>query len=115
MASVRVVGDLDANFAWDGERLFQADDFAPTARVPLELRGAAASVAFESPNSWRILRDPLGINKLVLGLATGNRSGTRVASEETCRTEIRSVLDRYLCAMPTLGARIVTRQRSSSS
>jgi asparagine synthetase B (glutamine-hydrolysing) len=64
MTELRVVGDLDANFAWDGERLYQARDFAPAARVPVELRGAAASVAFESPSSWRIVRDPLGINKL---------------------------------------------------
>src|SRR5215218_3922628 len=64
MTAIRVVGDLDANFAWNGERLYQAPDFAPAARVPVELRGAAASVAFESPSSWRIVRDPLGINKL---------------------------------------------------
>jgi asparagine synthetase B (glutamine-hydrolysing) len=64
MTAIRVVGDLDANFAWDGERLYQARDFAPAARVPVKLRGAAASVAFESASSWRIVRDPLGINKL---------------------------------------------------
>jgi asparagine synthetase B (glutamine-hydrolysing) len=61
---IRVVGGLDANFAWDGERLYGARDFAPPARVPTELRGAAASLGFESPSSWRIVRDPLGINKL---------------------------------------------------
>src|SRR5919197_130215 len=59
MTAIRVVGDLDANFAWDGERLYQARDFAPAARVPVKLRGAGASVAFESPSSWRIVRDPL--------------------------------------------------------
>jgi asparagine synthetase B (glutamine-hydrolysing) len=64
MSAIRVVGDLDGNFAWDGERLYQAGDFAPPTRVPVELRGAATSVAFESPSSWRIVRDPLGINKL---------------------------------------------------
>jgi asparagine synthetase B (glutamine-hydrolysing) len=64
MTAIRVVGDLDVNFAWNGERLYQAPDFAPGARVPVELRGAAASVASESPSSWRIVRDPLGINKL---------------------------------------------------
>jgi asparagine synthetase B (glutamine-hydrolysing) len=64
MTAIRVVDDLDANFAWDGERIYQAGDFAPAARVPVELRGAAASVAFETPSSWRIVRDPLGINKL---------------------------------------------------
>ena len=64
MTSVRVIGGLDANFAWNGERLYEARDFAPAGRVPIELRGAAASVRFESPSSWRIVRDPLGINKL---------------------------------------------------
>jgi asparagine synthetase B (glutamine-hydrolysing) len=64
MTAVRVVGDLDANFAWDGERLYEPRDFAPGARVPVELRGAAASVASDSQSSWRIVRDPLGINKL---------------------------------------------------
>jgi asparagine synthetase B (glutamine-hydrolysing) len=64
MTAIRLVGDLDANFAWDGERLYEARDFAPGARVPVELRGAAASVAAGSPSSWRIVRDPLGINKL---------------------------------------------------
>jgi asparagine synthetase B (glutamine-hydrolysing) len=61
---VRVIGGLDANFAWDGERLYEARDLAPARSVPVELRGAAASVSFESPSSWRIVRDPLGINKL---------------------------------------------------
>jgi asparagine synthetase B (glutamine-hydrolysing) len=64
MTAFRIVGDLDANFAWDGERLYEARDFAPGARVPVELRGAAASVASGSQSSWRIVRDPLGINKL---------------------------------------------------
>ena len=64
MTDIRVVGELDANFAWDGKRLYGARDLAPDARVPVELRGAAASVAFEPPSSWRVVRDPLGINKL---------------------------------------------------
>jgi asparagine synthetase B (glutamine-hydrolysing) len=64
MTAISVVGDLDANFAWDGERLYEARDFTPDARVPVELRGAAASVVSGSASSWRIVRDPLGINKL---------------------------------------------------
>jgi asparagine synthetase B (glutamine-hydrolysing) len=64
MTDITLVGSLDANFAWDGKRLYEANDFAPSARVPVELRGAAVSVAFETPSSWRIIRDPLGINKL---------------------------------------------------
>src|SRR5215207_10021879 len=62
--AIQVVGAFDANFAWNGERLYQERDFAPAARVPLELRGAAASIRFEAPSSWRIVRDLLGINKL---------------------------------------------------
>jgi asparagine synthetase B (glutamine-hydrolysing) len=78
MMPVHVVGALDANFAWDGERLYQARDFAPAARVPVELRGAAASLGFESPSSWRIVRDPLGINKLFW--ASAPDSGAALAS-----------------------------------
>jgi asparagine synthetase B (glutamine-hydrolysing) len=64
MTGIHVVGGLDANFAWDGERVYEARDFGPGVRVPVELRGAAVSVASGSPSSWRIVRDPLGINKL---------------------------------------------------
>jgi asparagine synthetase B (glutamine-hydrolysing) len=78
MMPVHVVGALDANFAWDGERLYQARDFAPAARVPVDLRGAAASLGFESPSSWRIVRDPLGINKLFW--ASAPDSGAALAS-----------------------------------
>jgi asparagine synthetase B (glutamine-hydrolysing) len=78
MTPLRVVGELDGNFAWDGERLYQASDFTPTSRVPAELRGAAASLGFESPSSWRIVRDPLGINKLFW--ASAPESGAALAS-----------------------------------
>src|SRR5918994_423781 len=59
-----LVGELDPNFAWDGGRMYGACDFAPGTKVPLDLRGAAASLEVQSPSSWRIVRDPLGINKL---------------------------------------------------
>jgi asparagine synthetase B (glutamine-hydrolysing) len=72
MIPLRVVGELDANFAWDGERLYEARDFAPQARVPVELRGAATSLSFESPSSCRIVRDPLGINKLFWAATADN-------------------------------------------
>jgi asparagine synthetase B (glutamine-hydrolysing) len=78
MIPVHVVEALDANFAWDGEQLYEARDFAPAARVPVELRGAAASLAFESPSSWRIVRDPLGINKVFW--ASAPDSGAALAS-----------------------------------
>ena len=41
--------------------------------VPLDLRGAAASLEVQSPNSWRIVRDPLGINKLFWAAAEDGR------------------------------------------
>ena len=64
MALIELVGELDATFAWDGERLCNARNFAPGATAPLRLRGAAAAVELASPESCRIVRDLLGINKL---------------------------------------------------
>jgi asparagine synthetase B (glutamine-hydrolysing) len=63
MTSVRLVGELDANFAWDGRRLYDAASLAGPA-VPYDLRGAAAYVQRDGMGGRRILRDPLGINKL---------------------------------------------------
>jgi len=57
MSAVRVIGALDRSFGWDGERLVGAGD------LPAALRGAAAAVE-PAGAGWRILRDPLGINKL---------------------------------------------------
>jgi asparagine synthetase B (glutamine-hydrolysing) len=57
MSGARVVGTLDRNFAWDGSKLWD-----PTT-VPTVLRGAAAAVE-PANGGWRIVRDPLGINKL---------------------------------------------------
>jgi asparagine synthetase B (glutamine-hydrolysing) len=64
MTSVRVVGKLDHNFAWDGSRLYGDGEFALGNDPPYELRGAAASVHADGAGSWRVLRDPLGLNKL---------------------------------------------------
>ena len=57
MSAVRVLGALDHSFGWDGERLVDAGE------EPAVLRGAAAAVE-PVGGGWRILRDPLGINKL---------------------------------------------------
>jgi asparagine synthetase B (glutamine-hydrolysing) len=64
MSSIRVLGDLDGNVAWDGSRLYQDADLQTGSRPPYELRGAAAWVLRGPGGSWRILRDPLGLNKL---------------------------------------------------
>lgn len=64
MNAVRVLGGLDRTFAWDGGRLYEDADLGPDAALPLELRGAAASVRSGNTGRWRIVRDPLGINKL---------------------------------------------------
>jgi asparagine synthetase B (glutamine-hydrolysing) len=64
MSSIRVLGQLDRNVAWDGSRLYQDADFQVGSTPPYELRGAAASVQPGPEGSWRILRDPLGLNKL---------------------------------------------------
>src|SRR5262245_48273360 len=64
MIDIRIVGDLDGNLAWDGRRLYDDTDFGPDRELPLTLRGAAASVRSGRAGGWRIVRDPLGINKL---------------------------------------------------
>jgi asparagine synthetase B (glutamine-hydrolysing) len=69
MSSLLVVHKLDRNFAWDGAALYGERDFAPGAPIPEPLRGAAAAAVptqDDGPNQqrWRIVRDPLGLNKL---------------------------------------------------
>jgi asparagine synthetase B (glutamine-hydrolysing) len=64
VSGVRVVGELDHNFAWNGERLYEPSDFRVNSRLTCELRGTAASVEGDGSGRWRILRDPLGLNKL---------------------------------------------------
>ena len=64
MSSVRVLGRLDENLAWDGSRLYRDADVRVGSAPPHELRGAAAWVRPDPLGSWRIVRDPLGLNKL---------------------------------------------------
>jgi asparagine synthetase B (glutamine-hydrolysing) len=64
MSSIRMLGSLDRNLAWNGIRLYQEPDFGVGSTPLYELRGAAASVQPGQDGSWRILRDPLGLNKL---------------------------------------------------
>lgn len=77
MSTVRVLGRLDENLAWDGRRLYQDADVRIGAAPPGELRGAGAWVR-PSPGGWRIIRDPLGLNKLFWAGAEGG--GIEVAA-----------------------------------
>lgn len=60
--AVRVVGRLDPCFAWDGDQLY--GDLGPGRPVPQRLRGAAATAQADDRGRWRLLRDPLGLDKL---------------------------------------------------
>jgi asparagine synthetase B (glutamine-hydrolysing) len=65
VSELRVVGKLDETFAWDGDNLYAPADLAPGGTRPSRLRGAAATVsAGKQGERWRIIRDPLGLNKL---------------------------------------------------
>ena len=64
MTKINVLGRLNRNFAWDGIRLYEDADFDVGTARPSQLRGSAASVRRGPGASWRILRDPLGLNKL---------------------------------------------------
>jgi asparagine synthetase B (glutamine-hydrolysing) len=65
VSAVRVVGELDATFAWDGSRLLDDSDLAAGSEPPAALRGAVGTVRADSAGkAWRIVRDPLGLNKL---------------------------------------------------
>jgi asparagine synthetase B (glutamine-hydrolysing) len=73
MSSIRMLGLLERNLAWDGTRLYQDPDFRVGAPPPYKLRGAATSVQPDSGGAWRILRDPLGLNKLFWARTGGGR------------------------------------------
>jgi asparagine synthetase B (glutamine-hydrolysing) len=64
VTAIRQLGALDPNFAWDGTRLCDDADLAREG-LAARLRGSATFVGRAGPSGrWRILRDPLGINKL---------------------------------------------------
>ena len=71
MSSLRVLGELDRTFAWDGVRMYEDADLGPDAELPLELRGAAATAHMGDSERWRLVRDPLGVNKLFWVEAAG--------------------------------------------
>jgi asparagine synthetase B (glutamine-hydrolysing) len=64
VSTIEVHGELNRNFAWDGTKLCNDADFEARTPPPYHLRGAASSVRRGPAASWRILRDPLGLNKL---------------------------------------------------
>ena len=64
MSRLRLVGGLDHNFAWTGSRLVGTDLCEPGASVPAELQGAYAGVGASSADRYRLVRDPMGLNKL---------------------------------------------------
>jgi asparagine synthetase B (glutamine-hydrolysing) len=72
MREPRVIGALDACFAWSGSELYEAADLATTGEALVGLRGAAA-FAGPTPDGrgWRIIRDPLGLAKLFWSAADG--------------------------------------------
>jgi asparagine synthetase B (glutamine-hydrolysing) len=72
MSSVRVLGELDRTFAWDGARLYEDADLGPDAELPPQLRGAAVSARPGTDGRWRLVRDPLGVNKLFWVEAAGS-------------------------------------------
>jgi asparagine synthetase B (glutamine-hydrolysing) len=66
VTQIRQLANLDPSFAWDGARLYGEADLAEG--VSSSLRGAASFAGRTGgpggARGWRILRDPLGINKL---------------------------------------------------
>lgn len=65
MSSVRVLGELDATFAWDGVELYGETDLAVGRKPPSTLRGSAGTAVMDADGKrWRLVRDPLGLNKL---------------------------------------------------
>ena len=64
MSSVRLLGQLDPSFAWDGHRICDPSTFRPQSSLPVGIRGAVVSMEVGHSGTWRLLRDPLGINKL---------------------------------------------------
>jgi asparagine synthetase B (glutamine-hydrolysing) len=65
LTAIRQVGRLDPSFGWDSERLYSEADFR-AGKLPSQLRGSAGFVGAVNAGSThhRIIRDPLGINKL---------------------------------------------------
>jgi len=66
MPDLRLIGRLDHNFGWCDGRFADGTPCDPTAPVPSTLLGTVAGVGAgpEGEGRHRLLRDPLGLNKL---------------------------------------------------
>ena len=64
MRHLRLIGRVDRNFGWRDGRLTDATLGDPAAPVPRRLLGAVACVGTGPAGQYRLLRDPLGLNKL---------------------------------------------------
>jgi asparagine synthetase B (glutamine-hydrolysing) len=64
MNKPRIIGELDTSFAWNGESIYRTEELAAGTPIPFDLRGAITSYVCSSLGEWRVLRDPLGLNKL---------------------------------------------------
>jgi asparagine synthetase B (glutamine-hydrolysing) len=61
---IRILGALNDTFGWDGSRLYGDLELGPGTVVPDNLRGPASVALADQVGNWRLLRDPLGINKV---------------------------------------------------
>lgn len=59
-----MVGELDHNFAWTGSGVAGPQLCEPDSALPRGLRGAFAGVGARPSERYRLVRDPLGLNKL---------------------------------------------------
>jgi asparagine synthetase B (glutamine-hydrolysing) len=75
VSAISLTGTLDPNFGWGDDRLHLSPDCR--AAVPSGLRGAYACASIGAA-SVRLVRDPLGLNKLFW--APGRDGGIRVAA-----------------------------------
>ncbi|HEY7511265.1 MAG TPA: asparagine synthase-related protein [Vicinamibacteria bacterium] len=82
MSHVRIAGALDHNFAWTGSQLAGPELSEPDAPLPVELRGAYAGVGTTAPHRHRLVRDPMGLNKLFWAAGP---DGSVVVSARPCR------------------------------
>jgi asparagine synthetase B (glutamine-hydrolysing) len=64
MRDLRLIGGLDHNFGWQDGRLSEAAPDDAAVPVSHELLGAVAWAHRSPVGRWRLLRDPLGLNKL---------------------------------------------------
>jgi asparagine synthetase B (glutamine-hydrolysing) len=71
MSTPRIIGELDASFAWNGTSIYRAGELAAGTPIPFNLRGAITSYVGSNTGEWRVLRDPLGLNKLFWGESCG--------------------------------------------